>query len=409
MAKSEGIAALPVVSVPAPLWARTTEENRASASAVFEEVCRALTNPLPTEEEAIGKDTREELFTIAGNDYAEAIQNMNALFMEKHWGDGLPLLPPTVEAVEQMLKATSHSPNEIIGIVEPRRGVATVRVVAANAVMAGCKPEYLPVVLAAVKAALDPAYNLKGVSATTGHAIPLLIASGSICSELNISTQVGCMGPGYTANATIGRAFNLVCTTVGGRWPGTISMSTFSDPGRFTWCIGEHDAALPPGWEPLRVEKKYKREENTISVMGVFYRYGFGSPYFALTPEEGMDTIGDIMKHSFHTWSGESMLILSPDILQKIVSRAPTKDFLRKQLFERTLTTWGESKKDPHTADMYPEELAKSLTDDSIVSLCFTKPEDLDIIVTGGAGHHAYFLVPWVKTKTATASIDKWR
>ncbi len=114
--------------VPGPLWTQTTEQNREAATALFEDVCRALTTPLSLEKEATEKIPKQELITVTGEDYTEATENMYALFMEKHWGDGLPMVPPTGKTVQQMLQGTSHSPNELVGIVEPRRGVATVRV-----------------------------------------------------------------------------------------------------------------------------------------------------------------------------------------------------------------------------------------------------------------------------------------
>ncbi len=264
-------------------------------------------------------------------------------------------------------------------------------------------------VLAAVEAAVDEEYNLRGLSATTAHGIPLLIVSGPICGELGINTKAGCMGPGNRANATIGRALNLVCTAVGGRWSGTTSMSTFSDAGRFTWCIGEDDTALPPEWKPLRVEKGFKAEQSTISIMGVHYRCGFGIPYFAPTYEVALETIVVTMEDSGFGWGGENMLVLSPDVAQTIVGGAPTKETLRQQLFDKTAVRWHDIKDHPKTKELFPENVAKTLKDESIVTKRCITPDDINIVVTGGAGSHSIFLTPWIKTRTITTLVDKWR
>src|SRR5205814_9548705 len=135
----------------------------------------------------------------------------------------------------------------------PNCGRATVEKIARNAVMAGCRPEYLPVVLAAVEAVCDEAFDLHGGSATTNAPAPLIVVNGPIRGVLDINCGAGLFGPGWRANATIGRALRLVCVNVGGARPGVVSMSTFAHPGRYTYCIGEHEEAstvAPPGLDP---------------------------------------------------------------------------------------------------------------------------------------------------------------
>ncbi len=173
--------------MPAPIGGRSEAQNREAVDAVIGDIITALTKfPVVTE----GKDKgQEETITVTGKDYREASEKMTALFVEKLWGDGFPLIPPTKDAVEKMLKGTSHSPDEVLGVLEQRKGIATVKNVAINAVMAGCKPEYLPSVLAAVKAVTDPTYNLYGVNATTSPAIPVIVINGPIRNELGIHCQ----------------------------------------------------------------------------------------------------------------------------------------------------------------------------------------------------------------------------
>jgi len=397
---------LPVVEVRAPIGGLSEEENRASVDSVIDDICYALTH---TPKEA-GKEEKaqKEVFAITGKDYAEAFNSMNELFMDKKWGDGLPLVPPTKEKVDRMLKGTSRSPDEVIGILEHRKGIATVKNIAINAVMAGCKPEYLPVVLAAVKASTDPTYNLYGVQATTAPAIPLLIINGPIRNELDVHCTAGCMGPGHPANATIGRAFNLVMSIVGGR--AECSMSSVADPGRYTWCFGENEEELPQGWVPMHVEKGYKPEENTVTLMNVHWRtpiHGFFGP---TTDAQAVEHVSDTLRGEMPHWYGEVLMVLLPEIAAQLARTAPTKLGLKKILMETTRVPWKELKKRQQAAiGDFPPPGYPMPKDDDMVSPIFSRPEDLNIVVAGGAGRHSYVIMPWIRTYTITSSIDEWR
>src|SRR5215470_3342646 len=142
--------------------------------------------------------------------------------------DGLPVVPPTRERVARAIEASGRAADEVIALVPPNFGRATVEKIAINAVMAGCKPEYVPVVLAAVEAMCDEAFDLHGVSATTNAPAPLVIVNGPIRAKLEINSGAGVFGPGWRANATIGRAVRLVCVNLGGARPGDVSMSTLA-------------------------------------------------------------------------------------------------------------------------------------------------------------------------------------
>ena len=406
VAKSMGASALPIAVVKTPIEGLSEEENRASAEAVFDDVCRALTNP---PEAGAGEDkSSEKVLTVEGKDYAAAMANMNSLFMERKWGDGLPLVAPTEKAVDEMLKGTNHSPDEVVGVLEQRKGIATVKTVAINAVMAGCKPEHLPVVLAAVEAVTDPTYNLYAVQATTAPAIPLLVVNGPVRKELNIHSSAGCWGPGYPANATIGRAFNLVMTTVGGR--SATTMTSVADPGRFTWCFGENEEQLPPGWVPLHVEKGYKPEESTVTVMNVHWKdpvHGFFAP---TTDEEAIGHLGEVIKHELPNWAGEKMFVLLPEIAAQLARKARTKKELKEILFANARLPWRELKKTQSVRiGSYPPDEIEGLNDETMLSPLLPEPEFLNIVVAGGAGRHSYLVIPWIRTRTVTSLIDNWR
>src|SRR5215475_12880321 len=179
--------------------------------------------------------------------------------------DGLPVVPPTSERVERAIVASGRSADELIALVAPALGRATVEKIAINAVMAGCRPEYMPVVIAGVEAMCDEGFDLVGVSGTTDAVAPVFVVNGPVRGALDINCGAGVLGPGYRANATIGRALRLVWANLGGARPGQISMSTFGNAARYACCFGENEEASP--WEPLHVEHGFPPEVSTIAVL----------------------------------------------------------------------------------------------------------------------------------------------
>lgn len=183
------------------------------------------------------------------------------------WSDGLPLIPPTPERVGRMLEATPRSADEVVAYLEPRHGAATVEKIAINAVMAGCAPEYLPVVIAAVEAVADPDFNLLGIQATTNPVAPLLIVNGPIRRRIGLNCGRNALGPGCRANATIGRALRLCLLNIGGGLPGPVDKAVLGMPGKYTFCLGENEEDSP--WPPLHVERGFRLEESTVTAVGV--------------------------------------------------------------------------------------------------------------------------------------------
>lgn len=397
---------MPIIRVQGPT-AGLGEKNREAAEAVINDIITGLTRNADTDV-GVGK-TAEDVITIKGKDYFEALENMNNMFLERKWVDGFPLMPAIREAVENMLKGTSHYPDEVVGILEQRKGIATVKTVAINAVMAGCKPEYLPVVLAAVKAVTDPAYNAYGLQATTAPAIPFLVVNGPVRKQLNINSGKSSWGPGYHANATIGRAFNLVMTAVGGRLD--CSMSSVSDPGRYSWCCGEAEEELPAQWVPMHVEKGFKPEESAITVTGVHWRnpiHGFFAP---TDDEQAIEHVSETIRNEMPHWYGEAMLTLLPEIAAQLARVAPTKLKFKEILLWTGKAPWGEVKKRQQTVvgDFPPKGSIIPTNDEYMINPLMSKPEDINIIVTGGAGRHSYLVYPWIRTHAATSSIDYWK
>jgi hypothetical protein len=180
------------------------------------------------------------------------------------WTDGLPVTPPTDERVIAMLKGTTRKPNEIVGKIPPFLADCTVEKVAINAVMAGCKPEYMPVLLAALEAALEPVFTLHGVLATTYFSSPIIIVNGPVAKRIGMNSGLNALGQGNRANATIGRALNLIVLNVGGGRPGEVDRSTLGAPSKYTLCFAEDES--DPAWEPLSVARGFPRGVSTVTL-----------------------------------------------------------------------------------------------------------------------------------------------
>src|SRR5919198_4565887 len=188
--------------------------------------------------------------------------NLVEWYFEQGWTDGLPNVPPTREQVDAVVEALGGKPGRVECKVPPRHGSLTREVLAINTVMAGCKPEYAPVVRAAILALTAKAFNLNGVQATTHMAGPLLVVNGPITAEIGMNGGCNAFGSGNRANATIGRAVRLVLLNVGGGRPGDLDKSTLGHPGKYTYCVTENEAASP--WAPYHVEKGMSPDDSAV-------------------------------------------------------------------------------------------------------------------------------------------------
>ena len=183
---------------------------------------------------------------------------------DRGWTDGLPVVPPTPERILRMLTGTRRNPGEIVGDVPPGLAPCTVEKVAINAVMAGCRPEYMPVILTALEATLDPGFTLHGVTCSTCFSSPVVIVNGPIARRIGMNAGLNALGQGNRANATIGRALNLVVRNVGGGRPGEIDRATLGSPGKFTFCFAEDDT--DEDWEPLSVSRGIAPGRSAVTV-----------------------------------------------------------------------------------------------------------------------------------------------
>lgn len=314
-----------------------------------------------------------------------------AAFCERQWGDGLPIVPPTPERVEVMLATVDGDPAESLGRMPPLWREATLEKLAINSVMAGCLPEYFPVVVAAVEAMLDPGFNLYGVQATTHPVAPLLIVNGPYAKAIGIHAGSGCFGPGFRANATLGRAIRLILLNVGGAWPGAHDMATQGSPAKFSYAIAENEVLNP--WEPLHVELGYDREMSVVTVFGgegphnVNDHVSTEASGILHTVAHTAATLGSNVK--WYLSQSQLLVVLGPEHAATIAddgfSKADVKAFVFEQarLPLRTLKLggmWG--------AQDWPRWML-AVTDPEARLPIVQSPDEILVIVAGGAGKHS--------------------
>ena len=323
---------------------------------------------------------------IEVTDDFEAVQ---ALYLERGWSDGLPIVPPTPKRVEAMLASLDSSlftPQQVIAEIPPNWGGATVERLAINAVMAGCRPEYLPIIVAAVEAMGDPAFNLYAIQATTHPCAPLLIINGLIRTELGFNSGSGAYGPGWQPNATIGRAIRLALLNIGGAYPGVGDMSTQGAPSKYTYCVAENEEENP--WQPLHLERGFRPEQNAVTVLA-------GEPPHNINDHTGRsaDDILTIIAGAMAVTGannaytgGETLLALGPEHAATIA-----RDGLSKRDVAEWLHRRARIPLERYTRDTMLERFGH-IPEEPVPMV--NTPEDLAIIVLGGPGKHS----SWIPT-----------
>lgn len=338
---------------------------------------RALEKGLLSRTPLAGRFPRQRVEVMPG---PEAVERANRLFHARGWTDGLPIVPPTVARVRETLAFTDRKPSDNLGEVEPLRGVATVERIAANAVMAGCRPDYFPVVLAAVEAVLDPAFNLRGLQTTDENAAPLIVVNGPVARALDINGSFGALGPGWRANAAIGRALRLVLNNLGGGWPGAVSFAGLGQPGRYTFCLAENEAQSP--WPPLHTESGFAPEESAVTLFRA---------ETAVNVTGGLAEIGSVMGSAASAfqilWSGIATVLMSPATAMALARDGFSKADARRWLWENgrwPADQWRSSwlYKTVASPERWPDWAHASAARGAVASVA--RADDIAIIVAGG-------------------------
>ncbi|MGH7715124.1 MAG: hypothetical protein ACREML_03905 [Vulcanimicrobiaceae bacterium] len=328
--------------------------------------------------------------------------------LERGWTDGLPVYPPTVAAVDVMLQGTRRDPEEVVGIIPPRNGPATVRKIAINAVMTGCRPEYMPVLIAAVECMVQPEYNLYGRQTTTHPGAHLLIVHGPIRKELEVQCTFNVLGHGSRANATMGRALRLILINIGGNKPGVTDMATHGHPGRYSYCMGEDEENSP--WTPLHVDRGYGADQNAVTVVCAEAPHNIND-MVSKTPELYLGSAASAMSHLGANGvyrgglKGEQFLLLTSEGAQWLQSLGWSKGHVQKFLFEqarqpiRLLRDRGGWKTGP-----IPSWIDEN-DDDAMVPIV-DRPEDIILLVAGGFGRHMNAILTSAYNMSATRPVE---
>ena len=259
-AAGRGMDDLPVVEIPHPMHSASQQAVTERAEKAIAHLAAALTE----RKAAVASATAVRLPEVLALDADPTA--LEEYFFDHGWTDGLPITPPTRAAVDAMLAHTARDRNETLGPIPPRMRIVSLEKIAINAVMAGCKPEYFPVVLAAVEAVLDENCRLYGIQTATNNTTPLIIINGPAIQRLGFNAAGNVFGAGNRANASVGRALQLVLRNLGGDVPGETDMATHGQSGKFTFCIAENEADSP--WPPFHVERGFAATDSTVTVIG---------------------------------------------------------------------------------------------------------------------------------------------
>jgi hypothetical protein len=313
---------------------------------------------------------------LEGASAAELLTRTYEHAYDQGWTDGLPVIPATPEVVQRFVAASGHAADELIGILPPRKGRATVEVIAVNAVMAGCRPEYMPLIIAAVQGMTDPAYPLEFMQVTTNPMTPFLLVNGPVRQKLEINFGTGCLGPGWRANATIGRAIRLIMNNAGGALPGVYSKVSFGSPLRYSYICGENEEENP--WTPFHVDRGFKREESTVTVFKAsnFCNISGGE---GVGPEEILRQIATNMPPMYGGGDGV-LLLLGVNHAQSLHEAGLTKRDIQQRLWELARLPLS------HFAESFAATERAAGRGDADTVWRARNPDEIYIAVAGGPG-----------------------
>jgi hypothetical protein len=318
-------------------------------------------------------------------------------YYEQGFSDGMPVVPPTAAKIDAMVEALGGDPDFLECRVPPRWGGLTRKVLAINMVMAGCKPEYAPVVRAAMLALCDPAFNLNGVQATTHVACPLLIVNGPIAQQIGMNAGCNVFGSGNRANATIGRAIRLIMLNVGGGWPGDLDKSTLGHPGKYTYAIAENEAISP--FAPYHVEKGFQSDESTVFVFAAEAPHSVVN-HVANDTEGILDSMCSAMStfaHNTAVASGHCAVILGPEHAAVIAKQGWKRNDIKSYLWMHSGNKFGQLAFNHKYGKVYNRNLPvwyKRDLDSRIPIV--PNPDNIHLFIAGGeAGRFSAFIPGW--------------
>ncbi|MGV6875628.1 UGSC family (seleno)protein [Pseudochelatococcus sp. B33] len=381
-AAGRGMPSLRTVTIPHPMHTASRSDVVNRAAGAVPVLIRELTGEgtAPIQEEG------------AESGQAGLFADDQEMFFAQGWTDGLPVVIPTKDKIEAMLATVDRDPAAAIGPIPPGMKMGTIEKIAINAVMAGCKPTYFPVVLAALETALEDAFQLYSIQTATNTTTPLIIVNGPAVSAIGMNAGANVMGQGNRANATIGRALQLVLRNVGGDYPGLTDMSTHGQAGKFTACIAEAEADSP--WDPLHVERGFKPGDSTVSLIGAsapqnVFTYGCENGAEIMEHFVGAMTA---LGHNNILFPSGPMLIISPEHAATLARDGYSKDKIRNIIFERARIPLSRlAARTVKGLHHRRSQWFETVGDHEHIGVA-DRPSDVHIVVAGGAGIHSLFV-----------------
>ena len=390
-AVASGLAELPRILVPLDLGRQSGSKAHSAAADVVRAAVAGLTGDgareprRPDERQPIDQEI----------DVIDSLEAVTALFEERRWTDGLPIVPPTPERVAAMIAGSGRAAGDLVAVLPPGHGGATIQKLAVNAVMAGCRPDLMPVVVAAIEAMADPVFNLNGIQGSTNPVAPLTVVNGPLRARLGFNSGYGCFGPGWRANASVGRALRLALINLGGAVPGEKDMAVAGHPGKYTFCVAENEEESP--WEPLHVERGLAAAASAVTVVGVssFVNSLRASPEY-LAEAAAFTGSND------YRFGGCPLFALNPLHAAGLAKAGMRKSELKEQIWELSR----KRVRDFERRDLLRDDLESLDAPEAWVPLT-RRSQDLLVIVAGagGAGGHSLIMPSFGNTQPVTRAI----
>jgi hypothetical protein len=337
------------------------------------------------------------------NDYVA----INDLFHKRGWTDGFPIIPPTTKLVEEMLSYCDRPWDRPIAKIAPRYGEATPIRLATNAVMAGCRPEYFPVVVAAIEALCEEPFNLYGLQATTHLVSPLIIVNGPIAKELGINSGYNALGSGCRSNATIGRAVRLSLVNIGGAQSGAGDMATFGSPAKYSYLAAENEADSP--WEPLHVERGFSKEASTVTVIGAECPHNVND-HQSITGVGILKMIAGTMattgNNDVYNLEPHPAILIGPEHAKTIAADGFSKADVKRYMFEHAvlpLQRFSQENIDRRFLVTYKDRYGDANSNVPVPMV--QRAEDILVVVIGGPGKHSAVIPTFGVTVPITREI----
>ena len=414
-----GIPGLPLVIIPHPMAKRRPDEVAEIAAGAIDEIVAAWTGDPAELSATYAARVPDQLARLRyhslfeGNFSApdapetfgapDGLDAVNTLLQRRGWTDGLPVVPPTRARWEAMLG--DWNKEDLLGLIEPKLGRATAGRVAANAVMAGAHPEQFPVLAAAVRAVTEAPLNLKSLQATTHSCTVMMMINGPVAERVGVNATYNLMGQGRQANAALGRALRFVLLNIGGATPGVLDRATMGTPAKYTFCFAENATDNP--WQPLHVERGFPAEQSTVTVAGVEGPHNVNDHYGRTAEEVLLTVAGTLATTGCNNAyiGGEIIVVLGPEHCEIIARDGFSKGDVKRFLLERAIVPgW-------HISEAQGEAMAARVPERFIGAdwrqgvRMFSHPDDVVVVVAGGAGRHSCIIPSFGYTRSVTVPI----